>query len=177
MISTKQFDDRVKALWHSQQSMASAIYWKSGKRKGQLRTPARPLYLTHDSLRTWLWKQVGLNAIPCPFCHVPIDILSLTIDHQIPRDAGGEFRFENMECCCRDCNERKGEMTRDAFVKIIAFKPTLSPYDQAVFWNRLKAAHGGSARRFWRDKQKDEDAPAAKVVPVKQERLEYLGSF
>jgi 5-methylcytosine-specific restriction endonuclease McrA len=156
MIDIEQFKERGKALWKSQQSMAAARYWKSGKRKGQVRVPAQEIHFKEVDLLRWLWQRVGINAIPCPCCSsVPIDILSLTIDHLTPRSAGGTFSLDNMEIICRDCNQRKGEMSQRAFRLLIDFiRRELAPVDQAVLMNRLKAAHHGARQRFNRPKAK-----------------------
>ena len=155
MIDVEQFKTRGKALWQSQQRMAAARYWKSGKRKGTVRVPARPIHFTEQDLLRWLWRSVGLNAIPCPGCSTPIDILSLTIDHKTPRAMGGTFELDNMQIICRDCNERKGEVSFEGFEKLMNFiRRELAPVDQATLLNRLKAAHHGAAQRFNRPKGK-----------------------
>lgn len=33
----------------------------------------------------------------------------LTIDHVVPRSRGGSTGWENVVCCCRNCNARKGD--------------------------------------------------------------------
>lgn len=153
MITIEQFKERGKALWKSQQGMAAARYWKSGKRKGRLRVPAQTLYFTEQELLRWLWQRVGLNAIPCPGCSAPIDILSVTPDHILPRDIGGTFTLDNMQLICQPCNQRKGEMTGEGFFLLVNhLMPQLSPYDRDVLWKRLLAAHHGSMRRFGRQR-------------------------
>lgn len=150
MIDQKQFDDRVKALWVSQKSMGGVKLWKSGKRAGMVRKQAAVIAFTRDDLHHWLMGRVGLGITLCPYCSVPIDILSLTIDHVVPRSIGGEFSLANMQAICKDCNERKGDMTHEAFKALLRFLLTLSQYDQSKLLSRLKAAHHGSARRFFR---------------------------
>lgn len=158
MIDVEQFKKRGKALWHSQQTMAATRYWKSGKRKGQVRVPAQPIYFTEKNLLAWLWQRVGLNAIPCPYCSKPIDILSLTLDHIIPRALGGEFSLQNMQCLCKECNERKGQMSHTGFQALLDFiRRELALVDQATLLSRLKAAHHGAAQRFNRPKAAPKD--------------------
>lgn len=153
MIDLEQFKKRGKALWESQQSQAAARYWKNGKRKGLVRVPAREIEYTKVDLLRWLWQNVGLNAIPCQYnCGTPIDILSLTLDHAIPKEAGGRFAIDNMRICCVKCNQRKGEMTAEGFKAVLAFRLQLSTYDQDVLLNRLAAAHHGARQRFHRPK-------------------------
>ena len=37
----------------------------------------------------------------------------LTIDHIVPKRLGGKSTWENLVCCCRKCNSRKGDKTLD----------------------------------------------------------------
>lgn len=153
MLDVDIFRERVSALWGSQKAMAAPKRWKSGKRAGVIRKEAQPIQFTKQELERWLWARIGLNAIPCPYpyCRTPIDILSLTLDHVIPRSAGGEFRLENMQIICKECNERKGNMSHDGFEFLLRFANSeLSPYDRDILMARLKAAHHGSAQRFFR---------------------------
>ena len=162
MITVEQFQDRCKALYKSQQRMAAAKKWKSGRRTGTVRRPAAQIEFTLHDLTRWLWKRVGLNSVLCLYCHKPIDILSLTLDHVVPRSDGGRFCLDNMEVCCTECNERKGEISAPAFMGLLRWMRTaLSPYDQNALLKRLKAANAGSHRRFWRDKNANVKAAAA----------------
>jgi 5-methylcytosine-specific restriction endonuclease McrA len=155
MIDLEQFKTRGKALWNSQQRMAATRYWKSGKRKGQVRVPAQTIHFTEQELLRWLWQAVGLSVIPCPYCSTPIDILNLVPDHIIPRALGGRFALDNMQCICPDCNQRKGQLSHAAFALLTEFiRRELAPVDQATLLSRLKAAHHGAAQRFNRPKAK-----------------------
>lgn len=175
MLTVEIFRERVDALWDSQKRMAAPRKWKSGKRAGKVKRQAAPILFSKQDLSRWLWKQVGLNAIPCVYCRRPIDILSLTIDHVVPRSAGGEFSLENMQCICEDCNQRKGNLSHEAFEMLLRFARTeLSAYDQGVLLARLKAAHHGSAQRFFR---KPAETPS-KPPPPKQNAMDFdLGAF
>jgi hypothetical protein len=168
MIDLEQFKKRGKALWESQVSQAAARYWKNGKRKGTVRVPARQIEYTKVDLLRWLWRNVGLNAVPCHYCNAPVDILSLTLDHAIPKEAGGRFAIENMRVCCVKCNQRKGEMTAEGYKAILLFRFELSSYDQGVLLNRLAAAHHGSRQRFHRPKSaKKPKGPPQFLEPFK----------
>lgn len=175
MLTTDIFRERVTALYDSQKRMAAAKKWKSGKRAGTIRVPAAVIHFSKDELTHWLWKRVGLNAIPCPYCHQPIDIRSLTPDHIVPRSIGGEFTLANMEPICEDCNHRKGNMTRDGYVQLLGFaRANLSAHDYDTLLARLKAAHHGSAQRFHRgQKQQQTPAPPPPARPAKQPTLNY----
>lgn len=177
MLTQEIFKERVEALWNSQKRMAAPKKWKSGKRAGAVRNSGHQILFTKTDLTRWLWGGVGLNAIPCPYCRVPIDILSLTIDHVIPRSAGGEFRLENMQCICQDCNERKSNFSHNGFEDLLEFARTkLSPYDQGVLLGRLKAAHHGAAQRFF--SKPAEPGQKNLPPPPKQNAMDFeLGAF
>lgn len=55
----------------------------------------------------------------CQYCGDVFDHRELTIDHVIPRMAGGKTNFENTVTSCKPCNHRKGS-------KLI--KPLNEPY-------------------------------------------------
>jgi 5-methylcytosine-specific restriction endonuclease McrA len=55
----------------------------------------------------------------CQYCDEVFDYGDLTIDHVIPRMAGGKTNFENTVTACKPCNHRKGS-------KIM--KPIREPY-------------------------------------------------
>jgi hypothetical protein len=111
MIDDFQFDDRAKKLYDSQRVIA--------KRDNQ-RLP-----FTRDEFTLWLWRAMGggsgpsadaLKAQMCAYgCNRPVDILSISIDHRVPRAQGGSYALENLLPCCKDCNILKGNMTEAGF--------------------------------------------------------------
>src|SRR6185312_4198211 len=131
------------------------------------RRPAAQIEFTREEMTRWLWKNVGLHAVLCPYCHRPIDILSLTLDHVVPRSIGGRFCLDNMEAICQACNEQKGQMSAPGFMGLLRFlRDSMSQYDQGVLLKRLKDANAGSRNRFFRDKKpqpqmRSTPAPAA----------------
>lgn len=182
MLTLEAFDERVEALWQSQKRMAAPRKFKSGRRAGTVRTAGMPIQFERSDLRRWLWKQVGLNAVPCPYCRTPIDIVSLTLDHIIPRSLGGEFSLANMQVICRECNERKSNMTAEGFTNLLEFAQIrLSAYDRDVLLGRLKAAHHGSPARFFRPRKDATPAlpapsgrPSLAVPVAKQKSLDWF---
>ena len=176
MISSTQFDKRVKALYASQKKMAAPKKWKSGKRAGQIRVPGMPVEFSEAQLKKVLMERVGFNVILCPFpfCKVPIDIISLTLDHVVPRMLGGGFTLSNMQICCANCNQMKGQISDHGFRMILTFaQKALDPYDFNTLMSRLKAASAGSGQRFFRDKKKEENVglilPPAKQMDLEEE--------
>lgn len=173
MITVDQFRQRVTALWDSQKRMAAARKWKSGRRAGQVKTPAAIIQFTKRDLEKWLWEDIGLSAALCPYCQGPMDILSLTLDHVVPRSLGGQFRLDNMQPICVDCNHRKGDMTHEGFTSLIDFaRSILTPYDQGILLKRLADANAGSASRFFRDKKNQQPQPANLPLPKPAQQAE-----
>jgi 5-methylcytosine-specific restriction endonuclease McrA len=56
----------------------------------------------------------------CSYCG---SFKDLTIDHIIPLSRGGEHSFENTTCCCRKCNEEKGNRTPEEWGRTLYVKP------------------------------------------------------
>ncbi len=47
----------------------------------------------------------------CQYCGHRMARSKLNLDHVVPRSQGGRSTWENVVCCCRDCNRRKGGRT------------------------------------------------------------------
>jgi 5-methylcytosine-specific restriction endonuclease McrA len=47
----------------------------------------------------------------CQYCGQHFDPKELTLDHIIPTSRGGKNSWENVVCCCVECNKRKGNRT------------------------------------------------------------------
>lgn len=161
MLTTKQFNDRCDRLFGNMKTRFGARYFKSGKRQGMLKTPARDLPFDRYDMRTFMAKQVGLNAIPCPYCGCAIDILSLTLDHVTPASRGGGLGFDNLGPCCDSCNREKGELTGDEFIDLHEFLRTMPPLAQRDIQKRLR----GSGRFMPKYEKKDPNAVAPSRVP------------
>ena len=41
-----------------------------------------------------------------------------TVDHIIPISKGGEWKEDNLVCCCRKCNTLKADKNKEQFIKI-----------------------------------------------------------
>lgn len=44
----------------------------------------------------------------CGYCGIKVSRDDWTYDHVIPRMQGGKTNFDNVVCCCTNCNQRKG---------------------------------------------------------------------
>lgn len=47
----------------------------------------------------------------CQYCDRVFALNQLSFDHVIPRSRGGATTWENVVCCCKKCNARKGDRT------------------------------------------------------------------
>lgn len=83
--------------------------------------PDQILPFTRNDFLSWLWKQIGLQAISCPYCRAPIDVLSMQLDHKTPLKRGGSPHLDNLHCACGRCNKAKGEFSHDEYLLIVAF--------------------------------------------------------
>jgi hypothetical protein len=62
-----------------------------------------------EEIKTYVRKR---DEHKCHFCVNPGN----TVDHIIPKFRGGLDTPLNLVCCCKDCNELKGNMTKDEFL-------------------------------------------------------------
>jgi 5-methylcytosine-specific restriction endonuclease McrA len=75
-------------------------------------------------LRSWwrAWRRAARNraaASVCFYCGVPFDgdgARRRTVDHRVPRAAGGTDGLANLVFACGACNQRKGNRTEEEFV-------------------------------------------------------------
>lgn len=66
----------------------------------------------------------------CQYCGHKRPVSQLSLDHVVPRAHGGKTTWENIVCCCVQCNSRKGGRTpTQAGMKLLTkpAKPSSSP--------------------------------------------------
>ncbi len=81
-----------------------------------IRIPRVIVLVRYDRL---LRKEAKFNRInifrrdgdSCQYCGEKFPRSELTIDHVVPRSLGGKSVWENVVCCCMDCNRKKGGRT------------------------------------------------------------------
>jgi 5-methylcytosine-specific restriction endonuclease McrA len=80
----------------------------------------------------------------CQYCGQELPRAELNLDHVVPRAQGGRTTWENVVCCCVDCNLSKGARTPEqAGLKLL--KPPLRPR-----WTPTFRTNGGRVRyREW----------------------------
>lgn len=59
----------------------------------------------------------------CQYCGKKFPYSELTIDHVIPRSLGGKSTWENVVCCCVECNRKKGGKTPEESGMKLRSKP------------------------------------------------------
>lgn len=73
------------------------------------------------------YERRGWSYLQPPICHYcgrtlvrnssnPADLL--TVDHAVPYTKGGQNVRENWRMCCGQCNNEKGEMTEEQYLKL-----------------------------------------------------------
>jgi hypothetical protein len=170
MIFLEQFDAKVKDLWASLLSRVRVKKFKSGKRAGMVRVPAQALPFNRDELAAMLMKFCGLGPAQCPYCNVPIDILSLTLDHKIPLALGGSHGLDNLMPCCQRCNKLKEKLLPHDFMYLMKFLETCSTALRA----NLEARLLGQLRRY--DFNKKQRGPNW-VPPPKEQQIPLEEDF
>ena len=80
----------------------------------------------------------------CQYCGRELPRAELNLDHVVPRAQGGRTTWENVVCCCVDCNLSKGARTPEqAGLKLL--KPPVRPR-----WTPTFRTNGGRVRyREW----------------------------
>lgn len=78
-----------------------------------VKTPRRNF--TERERRDIYIRDKGICGICCRF--IPPDCF--TIDHIIPISKGGTYDYDNLQCCCKKCNQLKDDALPDDFFKVI----------------------------------------------------------
>ena len=72
----------------------------------------------------------------------------LTLDHVIPKHKGGKSTWENLVCCCRKCNSKKGDKLPDQVNMLLTKEPRRPRY--IPFISMAKYIEGARDEN-WRD--------------------------
>ena len=65
----------------------------------------------------------------CQYCMTSQPYSKLTLDHVIPKSKGGDYSWSNIVCCCKKCNQRKGNKMPDNIGMTPAGFPSKPRYD------------------------------------------------
>jgi hypothetical protein len=170
MLSTEQFRDRASIIYSGQRDRHKKRLMKAAPKGVEIVLRGDEILpYTRQEFYSWLWKRVGLQAIPCPYCNSPIDILSLLIDHMIPLKLGGSVGLDNQEPICAGCNGAKGALMPEQFRALLQFLRTLGPTAEADILGRMKMGGGFMRSRFINNSKKP--ANAQRKLKPKQDRL------
>ena len=60
----------------------------------------------------------------CQYCGRRLSACDLSLDHVVPRSAGGRTTWENIVACCHPCNDRKANRTPAEAGMTLRSKPT-----------------------------------------------------
>lgn len=69
---------------------------------------------------------------------------AMTVDHVVPRSAGGRDTWENLVCACSPCNNRKGDRTLEMAGMTLNMSPKKPSVRSFLFLSR------GPVRNNWR---------------------------
>ncbi len=59
----------------------------------------------------------------CQYCARPLTSKEATLDHVVPRSQKGKTTWENIVCCCTNCNRKKGGRTPAEARMLLRKKP------------------------------------------------------
>ena len=96
---------------------------------GYDRLPAQSIKLTRRNI-------FARDRHRCQYCRREFPHSQLSVDHVIPRSQGGRSTWENLVCCCRGCNTRKGGRTPDQAQMRLAGPPA-KPKQRFLMESRL----------------------------------------
>lgn len=161
MLDVEQFEKRANQLFESCRARYRKVLQK-GLPKGMTMLDIKAdsiLPVSRREFHQWLWQQMGLQAILCPYCKAPIDVLSMQLDHKTPLRRGGGPEIDNLHAICKPCNGSKGEFTHEEYSALVAFMESAG----ASFRKRLEGVmrNGGMATmtRFFPRKEKKAAKP------------------
>ena len=102
------------------------------------------------------------DSYACQYCGH--QARELTIDHVVPKRLGGKSTWENLVCCCRRCNTRKGDKTLEQASISLTRQPRRPRY---VPFISLTKYLEGARNEVWRDY-----LPIFRDTPVPPEKLD-----
>ncbi len=150
IIKKVSLKTRVHGVYSAMAKRFGPKYWKSGKRKGNLREPSQNLPFGELELFAWMEERFPNGSVHgCPFCRVPIDAFSCTLDHSIPISRGGLIGLVNIDPICPLCNALKGEMTPIEYRSFLDWMEEQHPAATADLVKRLRAGGMGMRLRYY----------------------------
>jgi 5-methylcytosine-specific restriction endonuclease McrA len=100
----------------------------------------------HPQLRLSRRSILARDGYRCQYCgHTAHD---LTVDHIIPKRLGGATSWENLVCCCKRCNTRKGDKTLTQVGFTLPHPPRRPKYVPFISLTKFMT---GARNEVWRD--------------------------
>lgn len=81
-----------------------------------------------EQFRSYVLKALGGKedgVIRCRYCMGWFSLIETAVDHAKPLSRGGSAGLENLEYPCKSCNDRKGSMSPDEYLALLAFLETI----------------------------------------------------
>ena len=104
------------------------------------RIGASPNYRTHKH------RLLGRQEGRCAGCQVAFPFRNFTIDHRVPRSAGGTGYIDNLQLLCGACNSVKGQRDHSSLIDALAQQGIL-PAQSFSARPRPASLTGGGRRR------------------------------
>ena len=109
----------------------------------------------------------------CGICgrFVPPD--SFTVDHIVPISKGGTYDYNNLQCCCRKCNQLKDDALQDDFFQVM-----LSVVDYQISDKHNKKIKKG-IKKIYKKAYKSSNSSEKKITAkkrIKQKRTDQTAS-
>lgn len=64
----------------------------------------------------------GAKKMECFYCRTNMKFEDATIDHKVPRCEGGKTIPDNSVIACKKCNNKKGSMSFEGFMRTIKWR-------------------------------------------------------
>jgi len=98
-----------------------------------IRIPRVILLLTYDRVPRGTIRFNRINIYlrdreTCQYCGEKFPRNELSLDHVIPRASGGKSTWDNIVCCCFNCNRKKGGKTPQEAGMTLLKKPKKPPW-------------------------------------------------
>ena len=100
-----------------------------------------PLPFTKDEFRAHVLNAMNGNqdgAVVCRYCNQVTTLLDMASDHEVPLDRGGSSGLDNIGFPCQDCNQKKGTMTPEEYLKFLRLLETELPLARISILKRLQ---------------------------------------
>ncbi len=84
--------------------------------------------------------RAALDAGRCPYCGDVLTVHNISMDHDRLRSRRGRHSLPNLVCCCRRCNEVKGQLTGEEFLALFFLLRRWEPTGASSVLSRLRGA-------------------------------------